>query len=296
MPPDRLPSLPALRAFQTVARCGSFSGAAEILGLTQSGVSRQIARLEADVGAALFERSASGTTLTATGEEYAQQVGAALDALAQLGQARVHPRDRDQVILACSRGVADLWLLPRLGALRAAMPGLELKLRVENNFAHLRRDEYDLALYHRPQLLPDFAMEPMGPEEMVPVMAPGQPPLADQDRPLILAMEETFKEWDDWGNWLFAAGLVLPDATLRWKLGDYRLAIDAARRGIGVAMGWTWLVADLIAAGELVPAHLFRLTGAGRYWLMRPLHRHQRQATRRVADWLLAANTNVTGV
>ena len=158
-------------------------------------------------------------------------------------------------------------MLPRLAALRAELPWLELKLRVDENISQLRPDEYDLGIYHRPVRMADFVMQPLGPERMVPVCAPGQPPLVEMEAPLLLTMEETFKEWTDWGNWLFSADVALPPDTLRWKMGSYRLAIEAAMQGIGVAMGWTWLVQDLIDAGRLVEAHPHRrarAAGAGR--------------------------------
>ena len=286
----RIPPLNALIAFQTVTRCGSISTAAQMLGLTQSGVSRQIARLEDHVGAVLFERTAAGVALNALGQEYALQVGQAMDALSVLGEGMQGMRDSRRVVLACSQGVADLWVLPRLAALRAELPWLELKLRVDENISQLRPDEYDLAIYHRPVRMADFVMEPLGPEELVPVMAPGLPPLTQMEAPLLLTMEETFKEWTDWGNWLFAADVALPDTTMRWKMGSYRLAIEAAMQGIGVAMGWAWLVQDLIDAGRLVEAHPHRLRGQGRYYLMRSTQRHQRTAAKRLSDWLIASN------
>lgn len=286
----RIPPLNVLSAFQTVARCGSISGAAEILGLTQSGVSRQIARLEDHVGAVLFDRTSFGMVLNPLGEDYALQVGRAMDALSVLGESGQAAPDQSRVVLACSQGVADLWVMPRLAALRRDLPWLELKLRVDDNIAQLRPDEYDLAIYHRPVRVADFVMDLLGPELMVPVMAPAQKPLIEQESPLILSMEETFKEWTDWGNWLFSAGVSLPDGAMRWKMGSYRLGIEMAMQGVGIAMGWTWVVQDLIDAGRLVEAHPHRLRGQGNYYLMRSVHRHQRMATRRLSDWLIAGN------
>lgn len=286
----RLPSLRSLIAFQTVARYGSFSRAAGILGLTQSGVSRQIAQLEDHVGAALFERLASGVHLSLVGEDYAKDVGRALEALARLDAGPQSQQAHDRVTLACSRGVADLWVLPRLLDLRAAFPGLELKLIVNDFFAQLRADEYDLAIYYRANRPADTISEVLGPEEMFPVMASGQSSMLDQATPVILTVEESLKEWTDWGNWLSASGVALSKNTTRWRLGDYHLSVEGARRGLGIAMGWTWVLGDQLAKGVLVPAHDFVLKGPGHYYLMRPAARHQRQITRHVADWFLQSN------
>lgn len=286
----QIPSLRGLIAFQTVARCGSFSVAAAMLGLTQSGVSRRIRRLEDQVGAELFDRLASGVVLTRTGEEYAEEVGRVLDALARLGErSRGQSRQR-AVTLACSRATGELWLRPRLEELGAAFPDLELKLIIGDDFSGLRSDGYDLAIFYQRHPVPDRVLGQLGGEDMVPVMAPGLPPLAEQTAPVILVIEETLKEWTDWGNWLSEAGVAIPPEARRWKLNDYGMAIAGARAGLGVAMGWTWLVHDDLKAGRLVPAHPHVLSGRGGYFLLRPPERHMKRAARQIADWLLLSN------
>jgi DNA-binding transcriptional LysR family regulator len=60
-------SLVGLRVVREVARRGSFSAAAELLGYTQSAVSRQVALMEQAAGRALFERHARGARLTEAG-------------------------------------------------------------------------------------------------------------------------------------------------------------------------------------------------------------------------------------
>lgn len=287
---DGIPPLKSLIAFQMVARCGSFSDAATLLGLTQSGISRRILRLEEDVGVELFERSPTGVVLTRIGAEYAQEVAVALDVLTNLGDRSLKRQAQGRLTLSCSRAVGELWLVPRLAALSAEFPSLELTLRVDDNSAPRRGDEYDLAIAFLPNPLPERTLGQLGPEEMVPVMAPTLPPLAEQSQPVILAIEETLKEWTDWGNWLSDSGVTLPEAARRWKLSDYGMAIRAARNGLGVAMGWTWLIREDLASGRLVPAHPHVLAGRGAYYLLRPAERHMRQVARRVADWLLASN------
>jgi molybdate transport repressor ModE-like protein len=73
-----------VRAFNAVARAGSFSGAARALGLSQPAVTAQVARLEKSHGAPLFERGGHGVTLTETGRRlYAvsQRMGDLEDAM-----------------------------------------------------------------------------------------------------------------------------------------------------------------------------------------------------------------------
>ena len=180
--------------------------------------------------------------------------------------------------------------------LREAFPDLELKLVVNDFFEQLRHDEYDLAIYYRPIRPADHEVTPLAPEEMLPVMAPGGVPLVEQAAPVLLTVEETHKEWTDWGNWLSSAGHRLPDAAMRWKLGDYHLSVESARRGIGIAMGWTWFIVDHLESGALVPADVRPFRGHGQYYLMRPTTRHQRRMARQVGDWLVDGNRLWQGV
>ena len=69
MPRD-LPSLNAMRAFEAAARLQSFSRAADELSVTQSAVSRQIQKLEAELGQPLFARNGPHLKLTDRGREY----------------------------------------------------------------------------------------------------------------------------------------------------------------------------------------------------------------------------------
>src|SRR6266511_465895 len=70
-----------LEVFRVVARQGSISGAAPLLGYTQSAVSRQIAALEAEVGARLLDRSSRGVALTEEGRCLLPHAEAVLDRL-----------------------------------------------------------------------------------------------------------------------------------------------------------------------------------------------------------------------
>ena len=58
----------ALKYFLEVARAGSIAEASQRLNIAPSAISRQISKLEAEIGVALFERRARGMNLSAAGE------------------------------------------------------------------------------------------------------------------------------------------------------------------------------------------------------------------------------------
>src|SRR2546427_164657 len=88
-----IPTTAHLQAFEAVARRRSFALAASELHLTASAVSHQVAKLEAQLGVRLFERSAHGVRLSRPGQAYLERVGGALAAIGPAAQ-RPRPRTR----------------------------------------------------------------------------------------------------------------------------------------------------------------------------------------------------------
>lgn len=140
-----------MRYFLAVASAGSLSAASEQMFVAVSAISRQIQRLEAQVGAPLFERHARGMVLTEAGEIFAHQVRKSLldmeHAIAEIkGLKAVR---RTQIRVACTDGMA-FNLLPRLfAAFRAQNPGVHFSLKVSSSQGvaeRIRAGECDVAL------------------------------------------------------------------------------------------------------------------------------------------------------
>tara|TARA_R110002020_G_scaffold21095_18_gene71694 strand:- start:5884 stop:6819 length:936 start_codon:yes stop_codon:yes gene_type:complete len=289
---QELPPLNALVVFEAASRLGSFSRAGIELGLTQSAVSRQIGKLEAFIGSKLFIRAVHGVHLTQIGESYAGDISRVLGDVAAVTEGVRSWSGPRQITIACSRGIADQWFMPRLKRMQQDIAGLELRLKVTDDIVHLRLDEFDLAVFYRRERPAGVNLIVLGREEIVPVAAPGLPPLVEVPDPIIIGIEDTMNEWQDWPHWWRSAELSPPAAQRRWLLGDYGLCIAAAMQGVGYVLGWTWLIREQLNDGTLVPVHDHTMQSDGRFYLMRPADRHQRRIVREVSDWLIAHNVN----
>jgi DNA-binding transcriptional LysR family regulator len=119
-----------LEYFAAVARHGSFTRAAEELWVTQSALSQQVRRLEAELGVALLRRTSRGAELTPAGEELLPRAEAIL---AEVAAARADLDRHAGVTRGRVRVAASTLDSPRLPAALAAFhrehPGLQIALR-----------------------------------------------------------------------------------------------------------------------------------------------------------------------
>ncbi|MER5999900.1 LysR substrate-binding domain-containing protein [Nonomuraea angiospora] len=120
----------ALRLFHEVSVSGSFTAAAELLGYTQSAVSRRVAALERATGGPLFERLPRGVRLTPAGKALHRHATAVLDRLERAGEelAAIHT-GRGGTLRVGAFATANVDLVPgTLKRFAERRPDVELRL------------------------------------------------------------------------------------------------------------------------------------------------------------------------
>ncbi len=137
-----------LKSFLAVARAGRLTLAARRLGLDHSTLSRRIVALEKSLQARLFDRAATGYTLTAAGEQlltHAQEVESVMLRIhTELGGASL--RVAGTVRIGAPEGFGTFFLAPLLGRLGAMHPELNIELVTLPRIFSLSRREADLAI------------------------------------------------------------------------------------------------------------------------------------------------------
>ncbi len=131
-----------------VVETGNFARAGETLGLTPSGVSRAVARLEARVGIRLFDRTPRAVALTDEGRRFHAQVAPLLAGLeeAAIDAAGAATAVRGRLRINADPWFARLMLAPRLAGFMAAHPALSIELMVRDTLGDLVTDGFDLAV------------------------------------------------------------------------------------------------------------------------------------------------------
>ena len=287
----RLPSISALEAFVAAGRCMSFAQAASELNLTAGAISRQIQALEAHLGLPMFVRGHRKVTLTAAGAAYLAE---AAPALAQLRAAETRARataGKPAVAIVAYPTFAVRWLIPRWGRFLDAHPDIDLRLATSLNPEDFVQGEADIAIrVADPRALDGNVARKLFEVELFPVAAPA---LAGRLRmPGDLGHETLIHGTprpDDWPRWLHHAGAFEVTGVARsLRFESLNLAYQAAIEGLGVAIAFTPLVADDLAAGRLMrPFDAVRRSGRALY-LTAPQGRPATPERQTVESWLLA--------
>lgn len=137
-----------MRVLAAIVDSGSFVRAGEALDMSQSGVSRAIAKLEERLNIRLFDRTTRKVSLTDEGRRFYAQVGPLLarleEAVASAGEGAVKVRGRLRV--NADPITARLLLGSRLGGFLKRHPELDLDLVVRDHIGDMVGDGFDLAI------------------------------------------------------------------------------------------------------------------------------------------------------
>lgn len=258
-----LPSLKAIAAFEATARLGSMTAAARELDSTQPAVSQRIRSLEEVLGVPLFDRTTRRLRPTRNGQEYYDDVSAALRRIVgatRRVQSRAHARHRD-LMVAVHFGFAHRWLLPRMSRLEAAFPGTQFEVFPVDRDDGAEMASADLSIrFGRFDQQQDNEW-PLFHEKVFPVCSPQCAARFNLNRNVdaesiarvpLLHMDDRNTRWLDWSRWCDLAGIEMPARSSRFHYNNYPLVLNAAVEGSGLALGWSGLVESMIEEGTLV--------------------------------------------
>ena len=137
-----------MQTFVRVVETGSFSAVAREANSAQSGISKQVAALERELGARLLFRTTRSLALTEEGERYFEQVHRLV---AEITEAESVLRRGEQALsgwlrVAASVGYGRLKLLPLVRTFLAAHPGVKVDLKLNDGFVDLTEQGIDIAV------------------------------------------------------------------------------------------------------------------------------------------------------
>jgi len=261
-----------LRSFVAVAEGGGFNRAARQLGVSNSMISRRIARLEADLGAQLLVRQPQGVSLTAAGDEFKLRCDRILADLAAAREAvsRQTAEVHGCLRLSCAVAFGLRHVAPVLAELVGRYPALQLDVSYSDRFVDVIGERFDAAI--RVGNLPDSDLiaRQIAPSRVIVAASPayllrhGHP-----QRPEDL-LNHACLIYADAGRstamWRFRSGrrtvVIRPSGPLRTDNAEAILLW--ALSGLGIGEFPSFMVAEAIERGDLVPLlESFQLPAGG---------------------------------
>ncbi len=288
-----LPNLDSLIAFEAAARHMSFKLAAEELGRTQSAISHRVKALEEQLGITLFERRHRSIQITGQGSELYSSVVLALNHLLAATDTISGDRAQNRLSLWTDIAFSNFWLAPRLPSFFARSSGVTLN--------HLTSDEasdgfgraIDAAVVFGDGDWPGYHATRLFGERTFPVCAPSylarHGPMrsaGDLMSANLIDLSYERSPWLNWTIWLAKKNLARGRIRRVFESNSYKAVIAAARSGVGVAMGWSYVLDDDLRAGTLVVPVAETVETDGAYYLICPNNMADTPPINLLRDWL----------
>lgn len=285
-----LPALANLIAFETTARTGSVTGAAEELCLTQSAVSKQITELESFLGSRMLNRRKGAVAATPAGEEYLRSVR---KALAMLEEATLEVQSGraagGRLNLSVPVSLGNIWLLPRILRFVKEQPHIQLNVTTKVGPVDLESTGLDAAIMYCAGPPPrHFSLKVM-PLVLYPVCAPellpGGATLAKAVKRLPLLHQIAALE--AWPAYLQQAGIKLAHPDDGSRYGLLTMGLQAALSGMGVALLPDYVAGEDIKAGRLLRLSDEPYVSPKAYYFICPEDKRGSPAMQTFIAWLL---------
>jgi len=285
-----LPSLNALRAFETAARHTSFTLAARELSVTQGAVSRQIKQLETQLDVILFHRLHKRLKLTDQGILLLPPLTQAFDLMTRAVE-RLKNQGGD-LNLKIHPTFAIRWLIPRLHHFQSLYPSIRVRLTTSSQNVDFVHENFDAGITHLGSDIPGVIREKILKEQLVPVCSPnliqGKNPLhtpQDLRCHTLLHNNPNLKEWQVWAQQRGVGDLSLEHGQV-FEVDD--AALQAATAGLGVALGDIFLIRDELNSGRLVAPLGLNPINTGNYYFSRPGFNRESKGVNLFLNWLKA--------
>ncbi len=287
----------ALRTFESVVRLRGFGRAAEELGVTQSAVSQHVKSLEEWLGRRLMNRGGGRAVPTDEGVRLAAAVAEGFGQVAALcHELRDDGAQNLTIGLSCLPGFAYNWLFPRLINFDQRHPEFPVSIITSASLTNFTDDEADLAIRYGLGGYAGLHVEPLLSERIFPVCSPAllerSPPLrevADLARHTLLVddVADIGGSPPTWHYWAKEAGVALPRPARTRRFGQSNMVVQAAVRGLGVALGREPLVIDALCDGTLVRPFPQVVVSQFSYWLVCPTGALKSDRIKAIRDWLI---------
>jgi LysR family transcriptional regulator for bpeEF and oprC len=285
----------AISTFVRVVEAKSFAAAASQLGMTPSGVSRAVSRLESQLGARLLFRSTRSLRLTDDGASFHARCKEILADLSEateaLGHARSHPVGKLRI--AAHSAIGRSALIPNLAAFEQRYPDIRLELAMCDYHFDLNEEGYDCAIRMGELADSNLIARKLGyfsnvlcasPEYLRKHGAPQNIEDLKQHRCINYVYPSSGKPY----QWQFdtPGGRIALDIDAHMLINDGESVIQAAVAGLGIIQIPHCLAASALAKGQLEIVMSDTISTGSPVWIVYPQKRHLSARVQAFIGWI----------
>jgi DNA-binding transcriptional LysR family regulator len=228
-----------LRTFLWVAKAGSLSRAAELLGSSHATVGREIRRLQDQMGSQLVTLTKNGANLTQKGRALTAELLRLDQRLFSIASdLRAEKSEADGIVrLGITDGLGVVFLVPELRRFSMQYPRIQVHLKSPGNFRNLRENQTDVIIGFSPDPSHDMTSRPLGWLHFIPMASQsyiermGVPIHANVEKHLFIDSEiySAKGAWDSWHT-LISQGTIAHycDASISYAM--------MVRAGLGIGL------------------------------------------------------------
>jgi len=254
-------NMQGLVLFSHINRLGSLSAAAQLLGLSRSSVSKQLAALERKIGSRLFTRTTRKIVLTDVGRQVlleAHKVELALQTIEHISE------DSQSVItgslnVSCASAQGRVHLVPLLAQFLERYPHVEVNLQLEDRFVDMVAENIDVSI--RVGYLPDSTLIARKIGDLNGVLCAS--PVYLENAPVLKTPKDLAKHrclfyrnskmiMNTW-SFISDAGEESVSVTGPLSINDPSALVSAATEHVGVLLSDKGLLGDTMRDGRLIP-------------------------------------------
>lgn len=271
-----------------IADAGSFKGAARLLNVSTSHISKVVARLEAQLQVQLFNRTTRSVALTDTGHsfvEHSRQIINERDELFSSVTGSSEPQG--ELRITCSISLGERFVAPIARDFMVQNPRVSVMLDLDNRLVDIIAEGYDLAIRTSKISDPRLAGRQIASRQLATVASPGY--IAARGEPgSVAALKDHSCLTGSSPTWRFiengAPRIFSPEG--RWRCNSGQTVVEAAMADLGICQLPLFYVRQALADGYLLPVLDHARPAPEPIWVVYPRRRHLLPRVFNLADLL----------
>lgn len=283
----------ATEYFESVARLGTVTKAAEELGVSPSAVSQQLRTLEEQFGVKLFRREKRRLVLTLDGDRLFQTTTQAFSAIRNARGAIARQRDTRNLTVRVSPSFGVRWLGPRIADFAAENEDWNIRIDATPDFTAFDTEVVDFDLRYGlggwtgltvNKVMHDLVLPLCSPEYLASLREVSDDPSEQIKAARLIDSVKMLYRWD---LWLASNKVEIEDLTYPFRFDRSSMSIELAKQGGGLALDSVTLCLPELQRGELVPFSTdFEVIDFPAYWFVCPPRHFNRRIVSRFSTWL----------